>query len=139
MGLSPDKNLTERSYRRVASAVLPALSAAALLLAIAAVAAPRPAITQAQSGKTFRLAKGGNATLRLSGRWVWTEPRVSSRAIELTPVEYFVDPGFSEWVVRARGRGTATIRSVGKPACAACKLPVHSFHVTIIVAPMIVP
>ena len=96
-------------------------------------AASVPRITQSQSGKTFRLAKGGRATLRLSSRWVWTQPLVSSRAIELTPVEYFVDPGYLEWEVTARARATATIRSLGKPACTGCGLSRRSFRVTIVV------
>ena len=112
----------DRPVRRGVHAVLPAVSAVALAVAVAAVAAPRPAITQVQSGKSFRIAKSGHATLRLSSRWVWTDPRLSSRVIELTPVEYFVDPGYREWVVDARGHGTATIRSVGRPACTGCTL-----------------
>jgi hypothetical protein len=85
-------------------------------VALAAPALPPPApaiVTQAQSGRTYRLASGREVSLRLSGRWAWTEPRASARGLELTPVEYFRDPGFSEWRVAATGRGTYTICSVG--------------------------
>jgi len=89
------------------------------VIAVALAPAPPPLVrsplTPAQSGRTFRLAKGGTATLRLPGGWSWTEPTASSRAVELTPVEFFVDPGYSEWKLDARARGTVTIRSVGRP------------------------
>ena len=104
----------------------------ALIGVTAAAAAPtqRP-ITQADSGRTFRVVRGGHATLRLSNRWVWSDPHVSTKAVELTPVEYFVDPGFREWRITARARGKATIRSAGKPNCPSCKA--RSFSVTIVV------
>jgi hypothetical protein len=96
-------------------------------------AALRPPITQAASGKTFRLAKGETATLRLSNRWHWSQPRTSTNAVELTRVDYFTDPGFGEWLVKARARGEAVIRSVGKPNCSDCELAVRHFRVTILV------
>ena len=91
-------------------------------------------ITPAQSGKTFRLAKGGTATLRLSSRWAWTEPRVSSRAIDLTPVAFFVDPGYSEWVVKARDareRRRSAPTAARRAPTAACAA--KSLRVTIVV------
>jgi predicted secreted protein len=102
--------------------------------AVAASSAVRPPITQAASGKVVRLAKGEHATLRLSNRWRWSEPRVSTRAVELTPVEYFVDPGFREWTIEAHKSGGATIRSVGRPVCANCTLATRSFHVSVVVS-----
>jgi hypothetical protein len=75
---------------------------------------PAPAIiTQAQSGRTYRLANGREVSPRLSGWWAWTEPRPSAPGLRLTAVEYFRDPGFSEWRVAATGRGTFSVRSVG--------------------------
>ena len=112
----------------------PSVVAVALAAAPAIAAAPaRAPITQASSGKTFHLAKGQTATLRLSERWRWSEPSASSRVVELTPVEYFIDPGFREWTIRARKRGLATIRAYGRPNCSACALTARRFRVTIVV------
>jgi hypothetical protein len=120
------------ALRRIARTV-PALLVAALLVGVAATAAPRPLITQADSGKTFRLATRGTATLHLSGRWGWTQPRASPKRIQLTPIEYFADPGFSAWTVAAQGSGTFTIASTGKPGCTSCGLTLRHFQVTIVV------
>ena len=112
----------------------PSVVAVALAAAPAIAAAPaRAPITRASSGKTFHLAKGQSAKLRLSERWRWSEPSVSSRAVTLTPVEYLVDPGFKEWTIRARRRGLATIRSYGRPNCSNCTLAARRFRVTIVV------
>jgi hypothetical protein len=83
-------------------------------LAASAAASSRPPLTQASSGKTVHLRKGGSATLRLSSRWHWTEPLSNTKAVELTPVEYLVDPGFREWTIQAQRKGHATIRAVGE-------------------------
>jgi predicted secreted protein len=88
-------------------------AAISLLLAGSALAATRPVITERDSGKTFRVSRGHERTLRLSNRYVWTEPRVTGTAIRLIRVNYFVDPGFQEWTIRARTRGTAGISAVG--------------------------
>jgi hypothetical protein len=106
---------------------------AALLVALDVSAAVAPPITQRSSGKTFKLAKGATATLRLSNRWRWSSPRVSTKAIELVPVEYFIDPGFREWTIEPRTRGRATIRSLGTPNCSSCGLAARRFEVTIVV------
>jgi hypothetical protein len=116
------------------SAPLVAALGLAAVLAVVASSASRPPITQAASGKTFHLAKGGSATLRLSNRWRWSEPKASTRAVVLTPVEYFVDPGFREWTIDARRAGSATIQSVGKPNCSTCALVTRSFRVKVVVA-----
>jgi hypothetical protein len=106
--------------------------AVALVAALGtAVGAAKRPITQADSGKTFRVARGGSATLRLSNNWVWTTPHRSSNAIELSPVEYFVDPGFREWRIVGRTRGKATIRATGEPNCDVCAA--RRFRVTIVV------
>jgi hypothetical protein len=124
-------------FARRPSRRLPAIAggvAIALLVAQGvSSAATRPPITLRSSGKTFHLAKSESATLRLSNRWHWSTPRVSTNAVELVPVEYFVDPGFREWMIKTRARGSATIRSVGKPNCSGCSLTVHRFSVTIVV------
>ena len=113
---------------RIASSVVAVALAAAPAIAAAPARAP---ITQASSGKTFHLARGQSATLRLSNRWHWSEPSLSSRAVALTQVEYFIDPGFREWTIKARRRGLATIRSYGRPNCSSCTA--RRFRVTIVV------
>jgi hypothetical protein len=97
----------------------------ALVLAAAVVAATPPPlapalITPTHAGKSFRLAKGRTVALRLPGGWAWSEPRPSTGAVQLTQLEFFVDPGYSEWLVEGRTQGTATIRSVGKAGCTDC-------------------
>lgn len=116
---------------RIASPVV--ALALACAPAVAAAPAGRAPITQADSGKTFHLAKGQSQKLRLSNRWRWSEPSVSSPAVGLTPVEYLVDPGFREWTIRARRRGLATIRSYGRSNCSSCRLAARRFRVTIVV------
>ena len=54
----------------------------ACIVAVAASSATPPPITQRRTGKTFRLAKGATMTLRLSNRWRWSDPRVSTKAVE---------------------------------------------------------
>jgi hypothetical protein len=108
-----------------------AVVAVAALVAVGASPAAESPITQASSGKVFRVTKGQTATLRLSNRWLWSEPRVSTTGIELTPVEFFRDPGFREWTIDAHKIGSATIRSVGRPKCSTCAT--RRFVVTLVV------
>jgi hypothetical protein len=75
------------------------------------------AITARDSGRTFTLAPGEEVSLRLSSEYGWSEPAVDGGAVELSPVDYVQDPGFSEWLVQATEAGTATISSLGDPAC----------------------
>ena len=113
----------------------PLIAAFVLAAALAAgvSAATQPPITQAATGKTFRIAKDRSMTPRLSNRWRWSEPRASNRAVELTPVEYFVDPGFRGWTIEGRAQGRVTIHSVGRPKCDGCALAPRRFAVTIVV------
>ena len=95
------------------------------------------AITAPDSGKTFTLAPGLETSLRLSSEYDWSEPVVEGGAVTLSPVDYLQDPGFSEWLVQATGAGTATISSVGEPACEGehgCPDEAFRFQVTITVA-----
>jgi hypothetical protein len=85
--------------------------------------APQPravpqTITEADSGESFTLAPGSMTRLRLSGEYEWSEPTVLGAAVELARVDYFQDPGFSEWAIVAVQPGTATIAARGTPACA---------------------
>lgn len=89
-------------------------------------------ITQRHSGKTFEIHRGADAVLRLSGRWHWTTPRVSKpAAVQLVRVDYFADPGYSEWELRVIRARTVTITSTGSRACTRCTLAPRRFRVTI--------
>jgi hypothetical protein len=93
-------------------------------------AAPAPApqvITARDHGKTFTLAPGAGTSLRLSGDYDWSEPAVAGDAVALARVDYFQDPGFSEWAIEAVSAGTATIAARGTPTL--------RFQVKIVVAP----
>jgi len=117
-----------------AAPLFAALGLAAVVVVSASSATELP-ITQAASGKTFHLAKGESMTLRLTNRWRWSEPHASSIAVELTPVEYLVDPGFREWTVDARHTGRATIRATGTVRCNQCAPAARRFAVMVVVGP----
>ena len=67
----------------IARTVLAAGLATAVVAAGATASAPPPAptvLTQADTGKTYRVARGRELTLRLSGRWTWSQPQPSGAA-----------------------------------------------------------
>ncbi|HEX2044951.1 MAG TPA: hypothetical protein VHF23_04910 [Gaiellaceae bacterium] len=103
-------------------------------------APPREApgvITDADAGAWFLVSRGSEATLRLSGDYMWSEPRVTGGAVELARVDYFQDPGFSEWVLLAVRPGRTTIAAAGRPVCAGadgCPDGPARFEVSITVA-----
>jgi hypothetical protein len=87
--------------------------ALALAAATVASASTRPVVTERDSGKTFTIRAGRVLSLRLSDGYRWTPPKVTGRAIRLTPVNYLRNPGFREWEVHARERGTARVTATG--------------------------
>ena len=100
-------------------------------------AAPQT-ITEADSGESLTLSAGSETRLRLSGKYMWNEPKVRGDAVQLTRVDYFQDPGFSEWAVLAVRAGTVTIAARGTRACAGeeeCSDEALHFRVEITVAP----
>ena len=100
-------------------------------------AAPQT-ITEVDSGESFTLAAGSQRRLRLSGEYSWSEPTLRGDSVELARVDYFRDPGFSEWTVVAVRPGTATIAARGTPACAGqqrCPASPLGFQIEITVAP----
>ena len=108
---------------------------ACLFIAAPASGVARPAITERDGGKTFVVRKGGVRTLRLSTEsYRWNGPNVRGTAIRLVPVNYVRDPGFREWTIRGRARGTARITAVGSSLRAGCDpgpCAVRIFQVTI--------
>jgi len=90
-----------------------ALAAAVLVAATPASGTSTPVVTLRDSGKTFTVRKGRELALRLNNRYSWTGPRVRGTAVRLTPVDYFRDPGYLEWTINARARGTARISATG--------------------------
>ena len=97
---------------------------------------PGPVLTEADSGRTVSLPAGGRATLRLSDRHVWSEPRISGGAIRLTPAAPAAGSGQREWEISASGRGSATITAEGRPACTPgqlCPGAVLAFSLTVVV------
>lgn len=111
----------------------------AALVACAAIASAPPAlvIRLRDSGKTFRIARGQAAHLRLSHtRWRWSELEVSSRAVRAVRVTFIRDPGYDEWILRGRARGRAIVSAAGQIPCTAnpCPpTPVRVFAVKIVV------
>ena len=105
-------------------------------------------ITERDSGSTISVTTQTQASLRLSNQYVWDPPQVTGAAIELDPVQYFANPGFSEWSIRITGTGEATIASSGMPnpppaptcppgtqSLSPCPPAPHPFEVTITVLP----
>jgi hypothetical protein len=79
---------------------------------------PAPAVvTQADDGRLIGLSVGAEVPLRLDSAWAWDQPAVDGDAVALTQVDYFVDPGYMEWIVTALGPGDATITASGLPNC----------------------
>ena len=111
--------------------------APAPVAAFAAETATPLVIRLRDSGKTFRIKRGRTAHLRLSHlKWRWSEAEASSRAVRLTRVTFIRDPGYDEWIIRARARGRAIVSAAGQVPCTEnpCPpTPLRLFHVTILV------
>lgn len=76
-----------------------------------------PILTDVDDGRSIGLALGAETSLRLDSAWFWDEPVIQGDAIELTRVDYFTDPGFTEWIVTARQPGDAVLTATGEPNC----------------------
>lgn len=105
------------------------VAAASLALAVPAAGANGQVLSLRDGGKTFTLRRGHELTLRLTERYTWDSPQLRGRSLRLTPVEYLVDPGFLEWTITTRGRGTTRIAAVG--TCDGCAT--RHFRITIVV------
>jgi hypothetical protein len=102
------------TFRTAAKTVHTVVSVPVIVDSKSTATGPKP-LTQADSGRTVALARRGDRTLRLSDRWTWSEPVVSSAAVRLDPDNYFSDPGFTEWTIVPLKSGTATIRATARP------------------------
>jgi len=81
---------------------------------------PEPAplvVTQADDGRLISLTVGAEVPLRLESSWAWDQPAVDGDVVTLTQVDYFADPGFTEWIVTAVQPGDAVVTAAGAPNC----------------------
>ena len=79
---------------------------------------PAPAVvTQDDDGRLISLTVGAEISLRLDNSWAWDQLAVDSDVVALTPVDYFADPGFMEWIVTAVQPGDAVVTAAGAPNC----------------------
>jgi hypothetical protein len=95
-------------------------------------------LTLADHGKTVSLAAGDSVSVRLGGPWLWRDPVVDGGAIEVAQVNFFVDPGYSEWSVLGLQAGRATLQINGEANCptegdTVCILGAKVFMVTFVV------
>src|SRR5712691_8384073 len=93
--------------------------------------AAKPVVTEVDDGRCFNLAVGGTAELRLSAKYRWSAPQLSGDAVELIPISFLRDPGYSAWEIRAMRSGTSTISASGACVAAACDKPTLALSVTI--------
>lgn len=109
---------------------------ACLLVSSTASGARQLVLTERDSGKTYTVRRGRVLTLRLSSTYRWVEPKVKGRAITLTPVEYFTDPGFQEWQLNTVAFGRARITATGvAQSCSAEPCAQKRFRVVVVVRP----
>jgi hypothetical protein len=95
-------------------------------------------LTLADHGKTVSLAVGEPVSVRLGGPWLWTDPVAEGGAIDVAQVNFFVDPGYSEWAVQGLRAGRATLQINGGANCptegdTVCILGAKVFAVTFVV------
>jgi predicted secreted protein len=91
-------------------------------------------LTEADSGRTIDMRIGEEVLLRLSHNHTWSEPNADGQGVELAPVDYLVDPGFTEWRISATGAGTAVVTTSGTPECGEslpCPDPESTVHLEI--------
>jgi len=77
---------------------------------------------------------GQTAELRLTGTYRWSTAQASGEAVELVPIAFLRDPGYSAWEVRAVRPGTSAIYASGTCAVAGCAKPTLAFKLTITVS-----
>lgn len=75
-------------------------------------------VTELDDGSLYTLGTDQTAALRLTTEdWSWSTPTADGGSIELVPVDYLVDPGFTEWSVEPRSPGETTVTIAGEQVC----------------------
>ena len=74
----------------------------------------QPILTDAERGRTVTLRVGESALLRLHPPVQWDEPSFSGPHVQASQVNYFDDPGFLEWELRAVSPGSVVVSSAGR-------------------------
>ena len=95
--------------------------------------ATKQVVTEVDGGGCLTLVMGQMAELRLAGAYRWSAPQSSGNAVELIPIAFLRDPGYSAWEVRAMRPGTSAISATGTCAAAGCAKPTLAFNLTIAV------
>lgn len=93
--------------------------------------ATKSVVTEIDAGRCLKLVVGRTAELRLRGDYRWTAPQSSGDAVELIPVAFLRDPGYSAWEVRAMRSGTSAISASGTCVAPVCPKSTLAFSVTI--------
>lgn len=73
--------------------------------------------TLADSGKKVSLAIGESVSIRLPGPWPWRGPVVDGDAVIVAPIDFLIDPGYSQWAVQGVRAGSARVRINGNVNC----------------------
>jgi predicted secreted protein len=95
--------------------------------------ATKPVVTEIDGGHCLKLEVGRTAELRLTGTYRWSKPQFSGDAVELIPIAFLRDPGYSAWEVRAIRSGTSAISASGTCVAADCAKLTLALSVTIAV------
>lgn len=73
--------------------------------------------TLADTGKRVSLAIGESVSIRLGGPWLWRGPIVDGNAVMVAPVDFLIDPGYSQWAVQGVRAGSARVQITGEADC----------------------
>jgi hypothetical protein len=74
-------------------------------------------LTIKDSERIVQLGVGGSVSVRLDGPWAWRGPLVDGNAVTVTEVNFFADPGYSEWTVVGARPGHAIVKIIGEASC----------------------
>ncbi len=74
-------------------------------------------ITEALDGAVLLMGLGEERLLQLDSVWAWDTPLLDRPGVELTQVDYMLDPGYFEWIVTAIEPGTVNLVATGSSNC----------------------